>query len=221
MSNLRTTRRRWWTATIAFVLLFLAFVVFFQAYRIPAPSMAPTLLVGDRILTQRVIHWPWAPSDRKEVRGVGRGSILVFRSPVDPQVESIKRVVGLPGERIRMENKTVYINDKPLDEPYAVFSSRPDREAYEEHNRISEVIVPEGHYFMLGDNRDNSYDSRYWGPLPSELVTGRPLLIYWSFDAPTSSFFEDSLYSKIKSAPSTAFFFFSRTRWDRVFQPVH
>ena len=111
MSTLRTTRRRWWVATIAFVLLFLAFVVFFQAYRIPSANMAPTLLVGDRILTQRVIRWPWASSDPKEVRGVSRGSILVFRYPVDPQVEFIKRVIGLPGERIRIENKIVYIND--------------------------------------------------------------------------------------------------------------
>lgn len=221
MSNLRTTRRRWWTATIAFVLLFLAFVVFFQAYRIPAPSMAPTLLVGDRILTQRVIHWPWAPSDRKEVRGVGRGSILVFRSPVDPQVESIKRVVGLPGERIRMENKTVYINDRPLDEPYAVFSAGSDKEVNEKLAKLPETVVPEGHFFMLGDNRDVSFDSRFWGPLPSELVTGRPLLIYWSFDSPTSAYLDDSIRGKIKSALSTAFFFFSRTRWDRVFQPVH
>jgi signal peptidase I len=126
----------------------------------------------------------------------------------------------LPGERIRIEDKTVYINDEPLDETYAVFSDLRGEAATEGRDSLWEIIVPEDSYFMLGDNRDNSYDSRFYGPVPGDLVTGRPLFIYWSFDASTSDYLAETAWEKFKFALSTALNFFSRTRWDRTFRPI-
>ena len=110
----------------------------------------------------------------------------------------------------------MYINGVPIDESYAVFTER----AAERFDHMREIIVPEDSYFVLGDNRDNSYDSRSFGPIPGDLVTGRPLFIYWSYDAPTSDYLDETTMGKLKLILSTVLHFFSRTRWERTFKPV-
>jgi signal peptidase I len=116
-------------------------------------------------------------------RGPERGAIIVYRFPMDPEREFLHRVVGLPGERIRILERTVHIDGEPLDEPYAVFSEPKDAPRQEHEARryaFPEQRIPDGHYFILGDNRDNAHDSRFWGYLPSELIRGGALYVYWS-----------------------------------------
>jgi signal peptidase I len=157
-----------------------------QAFKIPTGSMEPNLLIGDHLLVNKFIFAPGGfERALLPTRDIRRGDIVVFKYPVDPERDFVKRVIGLPGDTVELKHQRIYINGTPIDEPYAHYLPRPDgtlagdpgdrREAY------GPVSVPAGHYFMMGDNRDNSEDSRYWGFLPRELVKGRALFIYWSF----------------------------------------
>ena len=186
--------------TIVIAVFVITFIV--QAFQIPSESMERTLLVGDYLLVDKLHYGPpgvWGSLMPYEP--IRRGDIIVFRYPVRPTEHFVKRVIGLPGDRIHLENKRVYVNDQPLTEPYVHLH----RGSYEEFRdnfpanpaaytdvtaswlrqmrtlvRGGELVVPANSYFVLGDNRDNSLDSRYWGFVPRENVIGRPLLIYWS-----------------------------------------
>lgn len=197
-----------------------------EAYKIPTASMEPTLLIGDHLVVNKMLYTPaTGPIDNivAPSRKVRRGDIVVFRSPAEPEQNVVKRVIGLPGESIRIEKKRVYINGELLDEPYAYFS-RPAPE--DSHNpfidtrgdNLPRTVVPENHFFVMGDNRDNSYDSRFWGTLPGDLIRGRALMVYWSYDATTEEYLETDFAQRIKNLASTAVHFFSRTRWERTFQ---
>jgi signal peptidase I len=134
------------------------------------------------------------------VRTVQRGEVLVFKFPEDPERDFIKRVIGLPGETLELRNQTVFINGAPLVEPYAHYQLPPldgDEPSGDVRRRYGPVTIPEGHYFMMGDNRDDSQDSRYWGFMPGSYIKGRALFIYWSFGGP------------------------SGTRWGRLLQQIH
>jgi signal peptidase I len=200
-----------------------------EAYKIPTTSMVPTLLVGDHLVVNKLVYRPTLSPVEKSLsptRSIRRGDIIVFRSPIEPETNVVKRVIGLPNERLRIEQKKVFINDEVLDEPYAHFQA-PDKgddpNAFYEMrgDNFSEITIPADHYFMMGDNRDNSYDSRYWGPLPGDLVRGRALMVYWSYDATTEEYLETNLVKKVKNLFSTVFHFFSRTRWGRTFHLPH
>jgi len=141
-----------------------------QAFKIPSESMMNTLLVGDHLLVNKMVYRFWEPE---------RGDIIVFQYPEDPDRDFVKRVIGLPGERVEMKGNTVYINGEPLDEPYAVYKRSPFRSGSRYH--FGPITVPEGHLFMMGDNRNNSQDSRVWGPLDVELIHGKAFLIHWSW----------------------------------------
>jgi signal peptidase I len=162
----------------------------FQAFKIPTGSMEPGLLVGDHLIVNKMIFAPTLGGLERAMaptRSVRRGDIVVFKYPEDPDRDFIKRVIGLPGETLELRRKVVHINGEPLDEAYIKYlqpplsggSARTDdrREAY------GPVTVPPGQYFMMGDNRDNSEDSRYWGFLPETYVKGQALFIYFSFEA--------------------------------------
>ncbi len=195
-------------ATIVIAVFLITFAV--QAFQIPSESMEKTLLIGDYLLVDKAHYaksglfgWllPYRPIKRQE--------IIVFRYPVNPQQHFVKRVIGVPGDHVRLINKHVYVNGVKQPEEYASFNwGMHDRFRDEFPNggfftdRIAskwfiqaqklvqdgQLIVPEGSYFVLGDNRDDSYDSRYWGLVPAENVVGRPLIIYWSMDqAPVGS----------------------------------
>jgi signal peptidase I len=202
-----------------------------QTFYIPSGSMENTLLVGDHLFVNRFIYgstrgWEEGPLPFRDVR---RGDIVVFRSPENPTLDVVKRCIGLPGDTIDLVNKQLYVNDKAVDDAsYAihrdplVFEDRPFYSNPQQRLRdnFGPTVVPEGHYFCMGDNRDNSYDSRFWGPLPAHLVKGRALFIYWSYGGGTSDGQWRGYGSKVRDLAGTALGFFTKTRWERTFQLI-
>jgi len=203
----RPTRRSSVTEWAITILMYLfATTTLVQAYVIPTGSMESTLMVGDHVLVDRMAYADPGPLGRRILpyRDVERGDVITFLYPEDTRQTYVKRVIGLPGDRIRLENGQVIRNGKRLREPYTQhIASRPDpyrddfplspewfttprgRDMFEHHVRDGEVVVPPGMLFALGDNRDNSADSRYWGFVPRSYVVGKPLVVYWSFEAPS------------------------------------
>jgi len=154
-----------------------AFVV--QAFKIPSGSMEPTLLIGDHILVNKFIYGIKAPFINKTMipmRDPKRGDIIVFIYPLDRKKDFIKRVIGLPGDEIRIVNNRISINGKRYSDPYSIY-----RDNGRENKNLGPFVVPEESLFVMGDNRDHSYDSRYWGFVPMESVKGKAMIIYWSW----------------------------------------
>jgi len=173
-------------------------------------------------------------------RQVLRGDIIVFRYPVDIKQDYVKRAIGLPGDRIRVVNKQLMLNGHLPQEPYVQhvsgyidsyrdnFPSPPNtivapraQEMLENHVVNGEVVVPPNSYFAMGDNRDNSLDSRYWGFVPRENIIGKPLIIYWSYNASTESLASSSVNNLATHFLDLAEHFFTKTRWDRTFRLIH
>ena len=162
-----------------------------QAFKIPTGSMENNLLIGDHLLVNKFVYAPTISGAEDlllPIDPIRRGDVLVFKYPEDPERDFIKRVIGLPGETLELKEKRVYVNGTPLDEPYVHFlfpvdatSGDPGEGTFDVRRSYGPVTVPEGHYFMMGDNRDNSQDSRYWGFMPREYVKGRALFVYFSF----------------------------------------
>lgn len=221
-----------WAGTLLIYLF--ATTTLVQAYVIPTGSMEGNLLIGDHILVDRVAYADPGPLGRHILpyRQVERGDIVAFLYPEDPRETFVKRIIGLPGDHIRLENGQVVRNGRRLVEPYVrhiaiqpdpyrdnfplepeFFTTPRGRDMFLHHVRSGEVIVPPGMLFALGDNRDNSADSRYWGFVPRENVVGKPLLVYWSYDAPTAELQEWTLGHVIDVAEH----FFTKTRWERSF----
>jgi signal peptidase I len=188
----KSTFREYFESLVVAVILALFVRTFgFQAFKIPTGSMEPNLLVGDHLLVNKFIFSPAASAIERALlptRPVERGEVLVFKYPEDPERDFIKRVIGLPGETLELRNQVIYVNGAPLLEPYAHYqlpaSGNAGGEDGDVRRRYGPVTVPAGHYFMMGDNRDDSQDSRYWGFLPATFVKGRALFIYWSFGGP-------------------------------------
>jgi signal peptidase I len=227
-----------WTITVLLLLFLTTFLV--QAFVIPTGSMEDTLLVGDHLLVDKLTYAPAGPVSKfiLPYRAPKRGDIIVFRYPVDITQTFVKRCMGVPGDRIRLVNKQVYLNGVKLDEPYKVhktdyidsyrdnFPGEPNANLYpgaldmlEHHVVNGEVVVPPGYYFAMGDNRDSSLDSRYWGFVPRDNIIGKPLIIYWSYDAPTSDLNSSAIH--INHLVDLAENFFSKTRWRRTFMLIH
>ena len=160
-----------------------------QAFKIPTGSMEPNLLIGDHLLVNKFVFGPGS-FERAilPTRDIRRGDVVVFKYPEDPERDFIKRVIGLPGETLELKGRRIHINGTPIDEPYAHYLPRPSGDGVHEstsddvRDAYGPVVVPPNAYFVMGDNRDNSQDSRYWGFLPRDLVKGRALFIYWSFE---------------------------------------
>jgi signal peptidase I len=211
---------------------FLAAVIFalfartflFQAFAVPSPSMETTVLTGDRLLVNKFVYAPRAPAlaPLLPARAIRRGDIVIFRYPEDPRRDFIKRVVGLPGETVAIQDRSVSIDGRPLEEPWAFHSDDriwPDDPSVPEDRRRRDQLpaerVPEGSYFVLGDNRDDSRDSREWGPVPAGNIRGRALVVYWSLpprasDPPTG-------WTALARWPLDLL---RQTRWDRALLPV-
>ena len=189
----KSTIREYFESICVAVILALfvrTFVV--QAFKIPTGSMENNLLIGDHLLVNKFLHAPTMTGLERAllpIDPIRRGDVLVFKYPEDPERDFIKRVIGLPGETLEMRDKKIYIDGKPLDEPYVHFlfpvTSRGPGEADFTAEGVSRnygpVVVPPDMYFMMGDNRDNSQDSRYWGFMPRDYVKGKALFIYFSF----------------------------------------
>jgi len=225
-------------ATIVIAVFLITFAV--QAFQIPSESMEKTLLIGDYLLVDKAHYakpglfgWllPYRPIKRQE--------IIVFRYPVNPQQHFVKRVIGIPGDHVRLVNKHVYVNGVKQPEEYATFNwAVHDRFRDEFPNggfftdRIAskwfiqaqklmddeQIIIPEGSYFVLGDNRDDSYDSRYWGLVPAENVVGRPLMIYWSMDQTPLETSDSSGSGKLSTLAYSAIQSVRSLRWNRMFR---
>jgi signal peptidase I len=227
-----------WTITILLLLFLTTTLV--QAFVIPTGSMEDTLLIGDHLLVDKLAFAPPGPVSRffLPYTQVKRGDIIVFRYPVDIRQTFVKRAIGVPGDRIRIINKQVYLNGVRLDEPYKYhktdyidsyrdnFPGEPnltvDHRAMDMllNNVVNgEVVVPGNSYFAMGDNRDSSLDSRYWGFVPRENIIGKPLIVYWSYDAPTDDLNEASL--SLRHVLDLGEHFFNKTRWRRTFMLIH
>jgi signal peptidase I len=172
-------------AAIAVILALFIRTFAVQAFKIPSGSMEPTLLIGDHILVNKFIYGFKLPFVHKTLVPISepqRNDVIVFIYPVDQSKDFIKRIIGLPGERIEIRNQKIYINGKPYDDPYGFYSDggNPLGSA-SGRNHFGPVTVPEDHLFVMGDNRYHSYDSRFWGFVPLKWVKGKAFIIYWSW----------------------------------------
>jgi signal peptidase I len=200
-------------STLVFVWLITHHIA--QATVVPTESMSPTILVGDHFFLDKVAfpaNYPQALQKFLPTRTIKRGEIVAFWSPETPNLRLVKRVIGLPGETIELRNRIVYINGRKLDEPYAVFT---DSQNIPRRDNMAPVAIPADSFFMMGDNRDNSNDSRFWGVARREEMIGTPLFVYWSYDGgpyqPNMSLSEHA-----REYASIATHFFSNTRWFRT-----
>jgi signal peptidase I len=227
----KSTLREYFESIVIAVILALfirTFVV--QAFKIPTGSMENNLLIGDHLLVNKFALGPTASSLERAVLPVGtikRGDVVVFKYPEQPERDFIKRIIGLPGETIELKQKKVYINGTPLDEPYVHFLELPgsgnaDSEvtSFDVRERYGPVTVPQNSYFAMGDNRDNSQDSRYWGFLPRDYIKGKALVIYWSYEAGREDYEETGAADTVKGLGSVFAHFFTRTRWDRMLHQI-
>ncbi len=224
--------------TITIAVFVITFII--QAFTIPSESMEKTLLIGDYLLVDKArfgTGWahPFMPYET-----IKRQDIMVFRYPVHPSMYFVKRVIGLPGDRVRLIDKRVFINGVPLDEKYVTYSKPfdPYRDNFpdgpwwsfdidahwgiEFHKLIEnkQLIVPQDCYFVMGDNRDDSSDSRYWGFVPRENVVGRPLLIYFSLRASEAQPPADTMGDRLWSLGMRLEHVFQDVRWNRVVRLV-
>jgi signal peptidase I len=224
-----------WAAQLIVILFATSTVA--MPYVIPSASMEGTLMTGDHVLVDKLAYAPHDPlmSNVLPYGNVRRGDIVVFRYPPDISQTYVKRVIGVPGDRIRLQAGNLIRNGIRLEEPYVHhipappsdyrdnFPANPDTPLPEnallmlrDHREGAEIVVPEGNYFVMGDNRDNSLDSRYWGFVPRANITGKPLLVFWSYDAPTEDFIDFNVHHVVDLAEH----FFTRTRWDRTLRLV-
>jgi signal peptidase I len=233
-------------ASLATVLVTGLFIITFilQAFEIPSSSMENTLLIGDHVFVNRV---QFSPATRwlgplLPYRAIKRGDIVVFLSPAEPGLYVVKRVMGIPGDRIHLRNGVVYRNGEKLDEPYTIphnpnqpedyrdnFPSvlpepggpYSDREmALQTHVEGDDLVVPPNSYFGMGDHRDVSLDSRFWGFIPQENVVGRPMFIYWSFETPRDQYEKTGIIDRLSFVAQVVIHFFDKTRWPRTLKVV-
>ena len=228
----KSTLREYFESIVIAVILALfirTFVV--QAFKIPTGSMEENLLIGDHLLVNKFVFAPTATGIERALLPVGtirRGDVIVFKYPEEPERDFIKRVIGLPGETLELKAKKIFINGKPLDEPYVHFLEEPRRNAElaevtssDVRENYGPVTVPPNQYFMMGDNRDNSADSRYWGFMPRDYVKGKALLIYWSYESEREDYEDESTAATVKGFASVFMHFFTKTRWDRLGHLIH
>jgi signal peptidase I len=220
-----------------------------QAFKIPTGSMETTLLIGDHLLVNK---FAFASSKNflhrvLPYREIRRGDIVVFKFPypsdrTQPGEHYVKRVVGLPGDRVRIFHRQVFVNGQPYPEPFVrhidpdtyvsgddfpppedeYLRGAPARWASElqEHIRDGELVVPPDQYFVMGDNREQSWDSRFWGFVPRRLITGKPLIIYWSYETSREEYARNSLRDRVAQTLDLIWHFFTKTRWRRTFDLV-
>jgi signal peptidase I len=237
-------------ASLAGVLVTGLFIITFivQAFEIPSSSMEDTLLIGDHVFVNRELyapptHWmgPLMP-----YRNIRDGDIVVFLSPETQGLFVVKRIIGIPGDRIHMRDGVVYRNGQKLDEPYVIYKDIPGTEltrayrenfpavapsdAYEvtqawqlalpKYIEGADLVVPPDSYFGMGDNRNASYDSRFWGLIPKQNVIGRPMFIYWSFITPEDEYQMRSAGDRLSWIAHIIIHFFDQTRWSRTLKVV-
>lgn len=231
-----------------FAIAFFVMTFLFQNFVIPSSSMASTLLVGDHVLVERVSLAPSSPlAHFLPYSQLQHDEPIVFFRPAPNEQGGhdilVKRVIGLPGDRIHLRHGVVYRNGIALQEPYAAMPTSANYDPYNDdfpalppsqgrgvlatwsvdlstHLQGEDLVIPPGYYFMMGDNRTNSFDSRYWGLVPRENLIGRPLFIYWSFATSEDQQYKTSLSDRTLFALHTTLHLFDQTRWSRTFHRV-
>lgn len=186
-----------------------------EASVVPTGSMEGTILVGDHLFMDKFFYGPEIPLLGLRLpmfKTIHRGDIVVFHYPRNPAEIFLKRVAAVGGDRVEIRDGVLYINSHRVFEPYAVHHG-PAHSWYEQ---MAPIVVPQGSLFVLGDNRDNSSDSREWGYVPLKNVIGEPLFVYWSYDAPTSRWLDENFEHRMAFYASIAGNFFSHTRWSRT-----
>jgi signal peptidase I len=201
-----------------------------QAFKIPSGSMEKNLLIGDHILVNKFIYGPTASRLEElllPMRRVDRGDIVVFKYPEDPTRDFIKRCMALPGDVVKLTDKDLFINGEFVDDSrytYHTESAAFPREFLANpkftRDNFGPVTVPAGNYFCMGDNRDNSNDSRFWGSVPGNYVKGRAFMVYWSFESEQEYIEWPGFAGKLRQLSRVALNFFTKTRWDRTFRIV-
>jgi signal peptidase I len=202
-----------------------------QAFKIPSGSMEQNLLIGDHILVNKFVFGPTlSPLERRllPIRPVRRGDVVVFKFPKDPERDFIKRCVGMPGDTVELIDKRLFLNRRLVhDEGYTyhtderVLPRTPLAGEFYNRDNFGPRAIPAGHYFCMGDNRDNSNDSRFWGEVPEANLKGRAFMIYWSFDTGESESPEwPGLSGKLRQLGQVGLKFFARTRWARTLRVV-
>lgn len=221
------------TVIYAVLIALVVRTVAFEPFNIPSGSMKPTLLIGDYLFVSKYSYGysryslpfglPVIPG-RILFTEPERGDVAVFKLPADNKTDFIKRIIGLPGETLEVRDKRVYIDGAPLGEPYLPAGATrlaPGAVAVAGRDNHGPLTIPAGHYFAMGDNRDDSEDSRFWGPLPYDHIKGKAVIIYWSYDAGVPVVVpEPGLGAAVRRLGSVAVHFFTRTRWERMFHQV-
>jgi signal peptidase I len=212
-----TVREYFESIVITAIIALFATTFVVQAYKIPTGSMESNLLIGDHLLVNKFVYGLHSNALKallpyKEPK---RGDVIVFKYPNSPEVAYVKRLIGLPGDKVEMKGRTVYINDQPLKEDYTQYIDPGSI-----HESYGPVYVPQNKYFAMGDNRDNSMDSRYWGFVPRDYLLGKALVIYWSFETPRNEYLQTDVTDRMKQLADVLLNFFTKTRWRRTFRII-
>src|SRR5262245_38265033 len=234
----KSTAREYFESLVITVILALFGTTFIiQAFKIPTPSMEDNLLVGDHLLVNKFAFGaPGSIFDKVlPLKSVHRGDVIVFKFPKDLSKHYVKRAIGLPGDHVKLIDKQVYVNGQAIVEPYKVHKAPPGAYSdpfrdnfpvahgsdwYQAFLQGDEVVVPPDHYFAMGDNRDNSSDSRYWGFVPREFIVGKALIIYWSYETDSDEYRRTDVVDRVQQITDLFTNFFTKTRWSRSFKII-
>jgi signal peptidase I len=212
-----TVREYFESIVITAIIALFATTYVIQAFKIPTGSMESNLLIGDHLLVNKFVYGlqDGFLSKLLPYKSPKRGDVFVFKYPNSPEVAYVKRLMGMPGDKVEMIGRTLYINDKALKEDYTQYIDQKSVNAH-----YGPYYVPQGQYFAMGDNRDNSMDSRIWGNVPRDYILGKALVIYWSFETPRDEYLLTSLPDRIKQFADVFINFFTKTRWLRTFKVI-
>jgi len=212
-----TVREYFESIVITAIIALFATTFVVQAFKIPTGSMESNLLIGDHLLVNKFVYGLHGGflSRLLPYKDLKRGDVIVFKYPQSPEVAYVKRLIGLPGEHLEMIGRTVYVDGKPLEEKYTQYI-----DAGSTYEHFGPYDVPQGQYFAMGDNRDNSQDSRYWGCVPRDHIIGKALVIYWSYETPRDEYLQTTIKDRISQFKDLFLNFFTKTRWSRSFKVI-
>ncbi len=202
-----------------------------QAFKIPTGSMEENLLIGDHILVNKFVFGTVASRAERLLlpyQQLRRGDVVVFKFPEDPTRDFIKRCVGLPGDEIEIVDKELFVNGRKVDDSAYTFRTDPRtyprsvflHQGYRDRDNLEPVTIPADQFFFLGDNRDNSNDSRFWGPVPIDYIKGRAFIVYWSFESEGDFETWPGYLGKARQLGNVVKKFLTHTRWERTFRLV-
>lgn len=212
-----TAREYFESIVITAVIALFATTFVLQAFKIPTGSMETNLLIGDHLLVNKFVYGihDGAVARILPYKELKRGDVIVFKYPNNPDIAYVKRLIGLPREKLEMIGRTVYINGQALKEDYAHYIDQGS--IYE---RYGPFDIPEGSYFAMGDNRDNSQDSRFWGFVPRDNIIGKALTVYWSYETPRDEYLQTGITDKLRQFADVFLNFFTKTRWKRTLKII-